>query len=63
MGECVNDWEESSQGHWGYVKALGTCCDPGSLPRAVNARERKERHRLLDKFPGLKSPFWTDAWG
>lgn len=59
MGKCVNDSEERSHGRWGYVMALGICCDPGSLPRAVSAGERKERHQLLDKFPVLKSPFRT----
>lgn len=41
MEECVNDWEESSHGRWGYVKAQGSCCDPGSLRRAVSAGERE----------------------
>lgn len=57
----MNDWEESSHGRWGYAEALGRCCDPGSLPEAVRARERKERHQLLDTFPVLKSPFRTDT--
>lgn len=56
MGECVNDWEENSHGHWGYVKAPGSCHDPGSLPRAVSAGERKEIHQLLGKFSVLRRP-------
>jgi hypothetical protein len=55
-GVCVNSREESSHGHWGYVKALGSCCDPGSVHRAVSVKEKKEEHQLLDKFPVLKRP-------
>lgn len=58
----MNDWEESSHGRWGYVRALGSYCDPGSPPRSGSAGERKE-NQLLDKFPVLKSPFWIDAQG
>lgn len=49
----MNGWEDSSQGRWGYVEALGSCCDPGSLPGAVSAGERKE-NQLLDKFPNFQ---------
>lgn len=40
-GVCVNNREERSHGHWGYAKALGTCCDLEPTHRAVSARERE----------------------
>lgn len=58
----MNDWEESSHGRWGYVKALGSYCDPGSFPRAVSAGEREERLQL-DRFPVFEKPLWDKTRG